>query len=96
MSKQNARDRGPVDINTLVITDSGWDDVLSKATAGMRKDILFSRDISTSRGLTDDEKIALLRDVQGKAAAQLNPGLAVTLVTYADRPEEHTFLVTAA
>jgi hypothetical protein len=94
--KQNSKDRGPVEIDTLLVTDSGFDAISDKWTESMRQGIRYSREISTSRGLTDDEKLSLLRQVQARAATQLEPGLAVTMVVYADRPCDHTFLVTAA
>jgi len=91
MSKQSAKDRGPSDIHSLLVTDSGWDSDTS--VSGSARNYVYERDIATTRPLNEDEKLQLLRMVQEKAKAQLEPGLAVTMVTYETKPCEHTFLV---
>ena len=91
----SAKDRGILDVNSLLTVDSGFDDYSTKAVRSTTsRDILYEREIITTRPLDAEQKTSLLQQVTAKAAQQLRPGVAVTLVTFEAEPCKHLFLVT--
>lgn len=90
MSKQNPKDVGPLDIHTLMITDSGFDPYVGKSQQlSQSKPFLYERDIQTLRPLSQEEKLALLQWVNSKLPA---PGLTTTMIALQDGVS-HKFLI---